>query len=205
MKNHTHILELALALALGLAGAAAQAGLVSFDPVDEQGLTLDAGDAIGAQGFRFTQGNAAPATLFAGDLVGAYASNGSASLYAANAADIVLTLAGGGRFDLASLEVGGGNLGDIASWAIELLLTGLTADNTMLNGSVLLDPGSSGLASVPLGWSNLTELRLHVAAGDYSIDNLDLRALPEPASWAMLGAGLAALLAARRRRRAGAG
>ena len=200
MKTHTR----AFALALGLAGAAAQAGLVTFDPLDEQGVTLDAGDAISAQGFRLTQGNAAPATLFAGDLVGAYASNGSASLYAANAADIVLTLAGGGRFDLSSLEVGGGNLGDLASWAIELLLTGVTADNAMLSGSVLLDPSSSGLASVPLGWNNLTELRLHVASGDYSIDNLDLRALPEPAPWAMLGLGLAALLAARRTRATGA-
>ena len=189
-----------LALAATLASLGAQAGLVTFDPVDEQGSTLAAGDAITAMGFNFTQFNAAPATLFAGDLVGAYASNGSNTLFAGNAAEIVLTAAGGGLFNLASLEVGGGNLGDLTTWATELQLFGLTANNMTLMSTVQLDPNSMGLAMVGLSnFTNLTQVSFRVAAGDFSLDNLRLQAVPEPASWALIALALVGVGVSRRR------
>ena len=188
------------AFALALTGTAAQAALVTFDPVEEQGSTLDAGDAISAQGFNFTQTNVSPAILFAGDLVGAYASNGSSSLLAGNAAEFVLTAANGLTFNLASLEVGGGNLGDLASWASEVLLFGLTASNTTLTSTVLLDPGFTGLSLVGLNWNNLRQVEFRATAGDFSLDNISLQVVPEPASWALVGAALAILLFVRRQR-----
>ena len=190
----------ALALAGALASPAAQASLVTFDPIDEQGSTLAMGDAISAMGFSFTQANDSPATLFAGNLVGAYASNGSNSLFAGNRAEITLGRTAGGVFNLISLALGGGNLGDTSSWAGMLQLVGLTADNTTLVSNLLLDPMSTGLAQVDLNWLNLTQLSFRGANGDYSLDDLQLQAVPEPAGVGLLMAGLAALRLSRRRR-----
>lgn len=184
----------AAALTLALASPCAQAGLVSFDPVDEQGITLDAGDAINTPGFSFTQINAAPATLFAGDSSG-YANNGSNILFAGNGAQILLSATQTGRFNIASLEVGGGSLGDPGSWATELMLIGLTADNMTLTDSVMLDVNSTGLAFKSLNWQNLTQLSFRVSGGDYSLDNLNLQAVPEPSSWTLALAALVVLLA----------
>ena len=190
----------ALALAGALASPAAQASLVTFDPIDEQGSTLVAGDAISAMGFSFTQANDSPATLFAGDLVGAYASNGSNSLFAGNRAEIALGRTSGGVFNLVSLALGGGNLGNRSSWAGMLQLVGLTADNLTLVTNLLVDPKSTGLARVDLNWFNLTQVSFRSANGDYSLDDLQLQAVPEPASLALVALGLAAILAGSRRR-----
>lgn len=190
----------AAALTLALASPAAQAALVTFDPLDEQGITLDAGDSISTPGFSFTQFNAAPATLFAGDSSG-YASNGSNILFAGNGAQILLNATTTGRFNIASLEVGGGSLGDPASWATELMLIGLTADNMTLTDSVLLDVNATGLAFKSLNWQNLTSLSFSVNGGDFSLDNLNLQAVPEPGSWALVLAALMALLARNVQRR----
>ena len=191
---------------LCLATPAAFATVITFEPIAEQGITLDAGDSIAAQGALFTQLNDSPATLFAGETAGAYAGNGSSSsLFAANAALFSLTAASGGFFGLDSLEVGGGNLGDAFSWATEVLLQGLTAEGTVFSQLVVIDAASSGLALVNLGWNNLARVDFRVSAGDYSIDNLDIRglspvAVPEPEPAAMLLFGIALVGMSMRRR-----
>jgi len=197
----------ALTLAASLAaGSPAAAAVIGFDTADEQGATLMPGDSLSAQGFVITQLSEAPSILFAGDLVGAYASNGTPSLYAANQASLALTAGGGGRFSLLDLEVGGGNLaflddpGAVAPWAAQVVLDGLFADGTMRTMSLDIDPASAALARFTVGWTDLVEIRLG-AAGDYSLDNLNLQGIPEPASSLLVALAVAGVAAARARRR----
>ena len=183
--------RLAGAALLALASAA-HAGIVTFDPVAEQGATLAPGDSIPAQGFAFTQQSGGFSTLFAGDLSGAYASNGSATLYAANNAAFSITAAGGAFFTLASLDLGGGNLAflsdpsSVEPWATGVDLLGLFADGSQQTLSLPVDLLSPGLASFAVGWADLLEVRFS-AQGDFSVDNLDLQAVPEPAGLAWFG------------------
>lgn len=200
---------LALAAAAALPAASA-AAVITFDPVEEQGATLSAGDSLAAQGFSVTQLSDAPTLLFAGDLVGAYASNGTPSLYAANHAELALTAPGGSRFSLFDLELGGGNLaflsdpGSVEPWATEVVLTGLLADGSgPLTLSLGIDQASPGLARFVVGWVDLVELRI-AGGGDYSLDNLNLQLVPEPHPPALLllalaAAGFASLRPRRRR------
>lgn len=184
-------------LALLLLASAAQAGIVTFDPVAEQGATLAPGDSILAQGFAFTQQSGGFTTLFAGDLSGAYASNGSATLYAANNAAFSLVANGGALFSLASLDLGGGNLAflvdpnSVEPWAAGVDLLGLFANGSQQQLSLPVDPLSAGLASFAVGWADLLEVRFS-ARGDFSVDNLDLQAVPEPAGLAWFGLAAAA-------------
>ena len=147
---------LGAALGLALCLTQAQAAVITFAPLDEFGVALANGDQTTAQGFAFrlSSGNANSFFIAGLDGAGSYASNGSQSLYAANDADIVLT-SSGGRFNLGSFELGGGNLafldsaqvGNVEPWATQLDLIGLMADGTQLMSSFLIGPLSAGLLS----------------------------------------------------------
>ena len=197
----------ALLLAAGLLCGAAQAGVITFDPVDEQGATLAAGDMFSAQDFQFTQTSDFPSLLFAADLTGAYASNGSATLYAANNAGFSVKSTGpSGRFSFAGFELGGGNLaaldpggGGVEAWARQVDVLGILADSSQLMASFMVDQTSTGLSAQMLNWTGLVDLRFS-AVGDFSLDNLNLTTLPEPSALALVGLALAGLAASRRRR-----
>lgn len=206
MKTLPSFLACALVLCVG---HAAHAAVVTFNPVDEQGAALAQGDAITAQGFRFTLRNAPPsiAILFAGDTVGAYASNGSATLYAANDAMFGITGDGSGIFSLGSFELGGGNLGfldpgnpgGVEPWAQQLSLLGTFADNSQMMATFGINQMSTGLATFAVNWSNLVDLKFS-ATGDYSVDNLQLSHVPEPGSLALVAVAVGGLMATARRR-----
>ena len=194
---------LACAAALCL-GNAAQADVVTFDPVDQQGAALALGDSITARGFSFTLRNDTPALLFAGDLSGAYASNGTASLYAANNAMFSILGDGTGVFNIGTFELGGGNLAfpadpSLEPWAMVVTLFGTFADNSQMSTSFAIDQTSSGLATFGVNWSNLVDLKFS-ATGDYSLDNLQLSHVPEPGSLALVAVALAGLTATSLRR-----
>lgn len=192
-------------------GGTASAAIVTFDPADEQGATVDAGGTITAQGFVITQVSAPPTTLIAADLVGSFASNGTPSLYAANNASLRLTSGnGGGSFNLLSLEAGGGNLafldpnnaGLVEPWAPMVQIVGTFFDGTVLTESFSIDQSSPGLALVAVNWLNLVDVQFS-AVGDFSLDNLNLQGVPEPQALALFAAALAAsaIATVRRRRR----
>jgi hypothetical protein len=191
------------ALSLAAAGPVA-AGVITFDPVDEQGLTLAPGDTLTAKGFVFTQLSGQLTTLFAGETAGSYAGNGSNTLYAANQAQFGLKQAAGALFALLDLELGGGNLafltdpGAVEPWAGTVDLLGLFGDGSQQQLQLQVDPQSAGLAFQTIGWMGLREVQFS-AQGDYSLDNLNLQ-VPEPAT---LGLAALGLLAAMRRRRHG--
>lgn len=195
-----------LLLATGLLCGAVQAGVVTFDPVAEQGATLSAGDMFSAQEFVFTQTTNAPSTLFAADLTGAYASNGSATLYAANNAGFSIRTSGpSGRFSISGFELGGGNLaaldpggGGVEPWARQIDVLGILADSSQLMASFLVDQLSTGLSAQMLNWTGLVDLRFS-ATGDYSLDNLNLATLPEPDGLALVALALFGLAWTRKR------
>ena len=196
---------LALAAALGLA-AGAQAAVIGFDSADQQGGALAVGDSVTAGGFNFTLTSVAPAVLFAGDLTGAYASNGSPSLFADGSAVIEITAVGGLRFNFGGFELGGGNLGDTTTWAAGVTLVADSGSGTVAR-SFAIDPGNMGLTAFNMVQGNLQKLTVipvsFTADGvSYSLDNLNLSAVPEPSVWALSLLGLLALNGALRRRRA---
>ena len=204
------LISATLGVALYLSQAAAQAGVITFEPLDEFGVAQVDGEQTTAQGFnlRLSSGNATSFFIAGSEGAGSYASNGSQSLYAANDADIVLTGIGGAAFNFASFELGGGNLafldptqaGNVGPWATQLDLIGLLADGTQLMSSFLIDPLSTGLFNFAVNWSNLTEVQFRVAGGDYSLDNISLQTVPEPGSLTLLGLGLSGIIVSRRLR-----
>lgn len=204
------LISATLGVALCLSQAAAQAGVITFEPLDEFGVAQVDGEQTTAQGFnlRLSSGNATSFFIAGSEGAGSYASNGSQSLYAANDADIVLTGIGGAAFNFASFELGGGNLafldptqaGNVGPWATQLDLIGLLADGTQLMSSFLIDPLSARLFTFAVNWSNLTEVQFRVAGGDYSLDNISLQTVPEPGSLTLLGLGLSGIIVSRRLR-----
>ncbi len=204
------LISATLGVALCLSQAAAQAGIITFEPLDEFGVAQVDGEQTTAQGFnlRLSSGNATSFFIAGLEGAGSYASNGSQSLYAANDADVVLTGIGGVAFNFASFELGGGNLafldptqiGNVQPWATQLDLIGLLADGTQLMSSFLIDPLSARLFTFAVNWSNLTEVQFRVAGGDYSLDNISLQTVPEPGSLTLLGLGLSGIIVSRRLR-----
>ena len=187
--------------ALGAFCAAAQAITVNFND-----LTTDTAGASKAG----TGGNATGGSVYtgggltftsdsdlqrwgSGDVENADAPR--ATLYKSEVSPpLVVTLTAGGVFNLVSLQ-----LAEADNSAIGAAVTFSYTNNSGTFSQTLTIPAASGLHTFVLNQSDLTSFSLGEV--DYQLDNVvyNLPAIPEPAAWALLGAGLLGLGALRRR------
>ncbi|WP_144290229.1 hypothetical protein [Ideonella sp. A 288] len=193
---HRILSTLALAATLGLAGAA-QAAVVTFEP-DDFVLVLGDGDTHSVEGFDFTlQSGRADASFFVSGLQDpAYVGNGSRTLVAANQANLRVATSSGQGFDLLSFDLGGSFVDFTEAWAESVTVIGHTAAGDL---SLTVDlPDLATMATVTLNWLGLSSFELRPNGTpvndfgpDFSIDNLRVNVVPEPASLAVVALALA--------------
>jgi hypothetical protein len=143
--------------------------------------------------------------------------NASTSYLTAEAAGslgkaVTMTKAGGGTFTLNQVDVAELWLpGEAANSFFDVFITGNQFGGGVLNMLVRLDGVRDGAGGVDdfqgvnfAGWSNLTSvvftgINAAGAFGDYSIDNVVVDSVPEPASLTLMALGALASFARRRR------
>lgn len=173
-----------LAIAAALAGAGgAQAALITFDMPELAEIDPVTNVATYTEEMFTFSGDAA--SFLPLDGVGR---GGTGGLWVLPNAPLRVAPTNGGLFTLSSLDHGTLD-GLIAIPPTSLLVEGFLSDNTLL--TELLDLGLQKSFSFT-GWTGLASLRF-TANGDFVLDNLALTAVPEPASWALVGLALAGL------------
>jgi hypothetical protein len=201
-----------LAVALSIGAGAAHATTITFDdlPASEtHNLTAGASFATSGYHFSVTDGYV---WLLPGAAVPGRAGNGTTSLDLGGT--ITVTNIGHSLFSLASLD-----LASVAALQTSTVkLTGIGADGSQIVQTYTIDGASSAnpyaLTTRYLsGFDNLSSLVMELVYGRPDqdtyfslIDNMVLNgpavaAVPEPATWAMLGLGLAMVAGLARRRR----
>lgn len=192
------------ALALGtLTSIGAQAAIIDFDA-----HPTDFGTPIYDSGFRFDFGAAGWGVFGPGS--GACCDvnyNGTTAMFAngdnGGTAQIVMTVDGGGTFSVSSLDAAVYWIGAPAG-SIELIGAingGGTVSTTLATGGAWMHHALSGFDNLDSLTFRDTTSGAFLQAPGFGIDNINTAPVPEPESYALMIAGLAALGLVRRYRK----
>jgi hypothetical protein len=192
---------------VGPAVSPAAAATITFDSYG--GTLINGGGTKTFDGFDFGITNVNGGFGFVG-LQSSLTNNGTPNLFVANHSILTMTRSGGGAFELSSFDLAGSWISDPSRWAESVTVTGqldgggaITLTVPVTGSFVTRAFGSSSLTSVTFTPSNPSGCSSDF---EFELDNIqvaDAQAtpVPEPASMTLLGTGIAAAWAARRRRK----
>jgi hypothetical protein len=179
----------------------ANATLIDFE--GDSGYAQNSGDFFDIDGYRFTLTDVSGGFLTVtaqSDLI----EGTTTKLFAANHSILTLSRVDGGSFDLLSVDVGG-SWEDQAIWhrwadKVSIFDGSATVDVTLLGQGAVFHATNTNFLSVssvvfsPTGSRGTSDF-------EFNIDNISLRAgaVPEPESLALVGLGLLAIVARRRK------
>jgi hypothetical protein len=188
----------ALVSLLALA-ATAGATTVTFDSqaTTSSAASVGNGTTYTESGFTFTS-NAAGGLLTWGKTSSFNADQGGATLFENYIGKtIVVTAADGGKFTLNSFD-----MADAFNQGSAGFIPFSYTDATGSHSEQLALPGRSGLETYDFNLSGVSSFSITQISPYFQIDNVNLTAVPEPASLGLMLAGLALVGAAVRRRKA---
>ena len=116
-----------------------------------------------------------------------------------------LSATSGATFSLSSIDLG--EVNPVKGLATEVSLIGNLLGGGILNATITLDGivssgGSNNFETFALGWTNLTDVTFTATAGSgdhyWAIDNINTASVPEPATLALIGLGLAGIRLSRK-------
>ncbi|MBV8036427.1 PEP-CTERM sorting domain-containing protein [Roseateles sp.] len=168
---------------LAMLASSAQADIVTFDDVaNHTGAPFESG------GLRFES----PGSTYVWSGDGVHSDNGTLSLISGIGASFTITKVGGGMFSIDQFDAG-------LSW----YTLGTTGEITVDGDLLTLTGNYQTFALTTLQNVSSVTVRFTLGDGYFAMDNIvwhDAGALPEPASFALVGLALLATGVARRRR-----
>jgi MYXO-CTERM domain-containing protein len=198
--NFSKLASVALSFGLLLAAQASQAVVLDFESLATGGTSLNnVADGYAEDGFKFlnlTIPNAADS--FGVWQTGSGAHPGSTALFNQwQDAITQLTQIGGVAFNASSIQLASLNLSPLPN---TVTFVGTRADNSTVTQAItMVNPSVLSTYSF-VGMNNLVKLEWSQAVPFHQFDNINVSSVPEPASLAVVGLGVLALI---RRRRAG--
>lgn len=183
-----------------IAAAGAQAQLIDFEnlPNSDPNFTLQ-GDSVISGGFKFAS------TTHVGEMDSVASWGSGMSLYTGSVAifanyiddSMLMTKVGGGAFNVTSIGMADVFLA-AGPWTVTLI--GTRADTSTVTETVNVTTGNVLTNYSLSNMTNIVSMKIDDTANtSMQLDNIATTAVPEPASMAVLGLGVAAVLRRRRR------
>lgn len=193
------------AAALAIAGSAqAATTVIDFEAVSNTGFPyLSVGSSYTEDGFKLTTGGGLVNALFAPSTDNALLFAGSTAAFGGLGTTVKLARVDGTAFNFNSIELSKLSFANVGGNTVKF--TGNFIGGGSTSATVTLGTGF-GLSTFNsfAGFTNLksvTWTESYNLGKDYQFDNINVSAVPEPETYAMLGAGLGLLAFASRRKK----